>query len=147
MAFARLWYDDHHNLTAYALCLLSAYTALTCSVISLTALLLRLQGAATVFVTHLWSFYRIDHLPIFCNFKAIFMISDTYRQAAIDLTQGKSVSEEILSARLKVTEEDLTEIVEKEENVKMLIEDAKKMLIVEPEECLGGWSLVNADPQ
>ena len=29
----------------------------------------------------------------------------------------------------------------------MLIEDAKKMLIVEPEECLGGWSLVNADPQ
>ena len=75
------------------------------------------------------------------------MISDTYRQAAIDLTQGKSVSEEILSARLKVTEEDLTEIVEKEENVKMLIEDAKKMLIVEPEECLGGWSLVNADPQ
>ena len=72
---------------------------------------------------------------------------DTYRQAAIDLTQGKAVSEEILSGRLRVPEEDIREIIEKEENVKLLIEDAKKMLIVEPEQCLGGWSLVNADPQ
>lgn len=57
------------------------------------------------------------------------------------------MSDEILSGKLKVPEEDLTEIIQKEENVKMLIEDAKKMLISEPEECLGGWSLINADPQ
>ena len=77
----------------------------------------------------------------------IMLSPDTYRQAAIDLTQGKVVSEEILSGRLRVPEEDIREIIEKEENVKLLIEDAKKMLIVEPEQCLGGWSLVNADPQ
>ncbi|XP_052772065.1 phosphatidylinositide phosphatase SAC2-like [Mya arenaria] len=71
---------------------------------------------------------------------------DTYRQAAIDITHGKPVSEDIMDGRLKVPEDDVRELLEKEENVKQLIEDCKRMLIVEPEECLGGWSLVNADP-
>jgi predicted ABC-type ATPase len=56
------------------------------------------------------------------------------------------VSEDILSGGLRVPEDDVRELLEKEENVKQLIEDCKKMLIVEPEECLGGWGLINADP-
>jgi len=71
---------------------------------------------------------------------------DTYRQAAIDLTHGNAVSEDIVDGKMRVPEDDVREMFEKEENVKQLIEDCKKMLIVEPEECLGGWSLVNADP-
>lgn len=43
-------------------------------------------------------------------------------------------------------EVDGAEGAEKEENVKMMIEDCKRMLIVEPEHCLGGWALINADP-
>ncbi|KAH3788858.1 hypothetical protein DPMN_167020 [Dreissena polymorpha] len=72
--------------------------------------------------------------------------NDTYRQAAIDITHGKHVSEDIMHGKVKVPEEDVRELLEKEENVKQLIEDCKVMLILEPEECLGGWSLVNADP-
>ncbi|KAK3589435.1 hypothetical protein CHS0354_020770 [Potamilus streckersoni] len=71
---------------------------------------------------------------------------DAYRQAAINLTLGQPVSDDLLTLGPKVQEEDDRDLVEKEENVKMLIEDCKKMLIVEPEECLGGWSLVDADP-
>ena len=62
------------------------------------------------------------------------------------MTHGQPVSEDILSGRLRVPEDDVREMLEKEENVKQLIEDCKKMLIVEPEECLGGWGLINADP-
>lgn len=59
---------------------------------------------------------------------------------------GQPIAEEtLLSAGLQ--EEDIEgELLEKEENVRTLIDDLKKMLIVEPEQCLGGWSLVNADP-
>ncbi|KAL4231437.1 Phosphatidylinositide phosphatase SAC2 [Mactra antiquata] len=71
---------------------------------------------------------------------------DTYRQAAIDLTHGQPVSEDILSGRLRVPEDDVRELLEKEENVKQLIEDCSKMLVVEPETCLGGWALINAEP-
>ncbi|XP_052831807.1 phosphatidylinositide phosphatase SAC2 [Octopus bimaculoides] len=71
---------------------------------------------------------------------------DDYRQAAIDVLLGQPIAEEtLLSAGLQ--EEDIEgELLEKEENVRTLIDDLKKMLIVEPEQCLGGWSLVNADP-
>lgn len=44
-------------------------------------------------------------------------------------------------------EEDFNELLEKEENLKMLIEDVKKMLIIESEQCMGGWSLINVDFQ
>ncbi|GAB1607685.1 hypothetical protein Ahia01_001052400, partial [Argonauta hians] len=72
---------------------------------------------------------------------------DDYRQAAMDVLLGQPIAEEtLLSAGLQ--EEDVEgELLEKEENVRTLIEDLKKMLIVEPEQCLGGWSLVNADPE
>lgn len=79
---------------------------------------------------------------------------DSYRQATIDLMLGQLVSTEAMmlsSDRLDSSEgeeeEDSNELLEKEENLKMLIEDAKKMLIIEPEQCMGGWSLINADPQ
>lgn len=87
-------------------------------------------------------FWKKNHLL----FRYYLRFKDAYRQAAIDVTHGKTVSEDMLDGKLKVPEEDVREMLEKEENVKQLIEDCKKMLIVEPEECLGGWSLVNADP-
>jgi hypothetical protein len=77
---------------------------------------------------------------------------DAYRQAAIDLTQGQPLADELLLMTAPGRHgdqdevEDSNELREKEENVKMLIEDTQKMLIVEPEQCLGGWSLINADP-
>ena len=43
-------------------------------------------------------------------------------------------------------EEDTNELLEKEENLRQLLEDSKRMLIVEPEQCMGGWCLINADP-
>ncbi|XP_078311930.1 phosphatidylinositide phosphatase SAC2-like isoform X2 [Crassostrea virginica] len=79
---------------------------------------------------------------------------DSYRQATIDLMLGQAFNTEAMmlsSDRLDSSEgeeeEDSNELLEKEENLKMLIEDAKKMLIIEPEQCMGGWSLINADPQ
>ena len=36
-------------------------------------------------------------------------------------------------------------LVEKEENLKTLIDDCKRMLITEPEECLGGWGLIDCE--
>ncbi|KAJ8317170.1 hypothetical protein KUTeg_005074 [Tegillarca granosa] len=73
---------------------------------------------------------------------------DNYRQAAIDLTLGQPVTHELImtSSKIDQQEEDLNELLEKEENLKMLIEDCKTMIIVEPEQCLGGWSLIDADP-
>ena len=68
---------------------------------------------------------------------------DNYRQAAIDLTLGQPVADDLLTTKI---EDDTSDLVEKEENLKLLIEDCKKMLIVEPEQCLGGWSLIDADP-
>ncbi|XP_064602777.1 phosphatidylinositide phosphatase SAC2-like [Liolophura sinensis] len=74
---------------------------------------------------------------------------DTYHQAVIDLMLGQPISEEALLSGNKLSPEALeetTDLLEKEENVRQLIEDCKNMLIVEPEECLGGWGLVDADP-
>ncbi|KAK3096243.1 hypothetical protein FSP39_024882, partial [Pinctada imbricata] len=75
---------------------------------------------------------------------------DSHRQAAIDLTLGKPLSEEVIlqgGGRLEEAEEEEdSELLEKEENLRQLLEDSKRMLIVEPEECMGGWCLINADP-
>ncbi|XP_056004928.1 phosphatidylinositide phosphatase SAC2-like isoform X2 [Ostrea edulis] len=79
---------------------------------------------------------------------------DSNRQATIDLMLGQLVSTDAMmlsSDKLDTPgeeeEEDTNELLEKEENLKLLLEDAKKMLIIEPEQCMGGWSLINADPQ
>ncbi|XP_059175454.1 phosphatidylinositide phosphatase SAC2-like [Physella acuta] len=71
---------------------------------------------------------------------------DAYRQAAIDLTLGQPVSESLMVPSVEGDDTDGSEASEKEENVKMILEDCKRMLIVEPEQCIGGWALVNADP-
>lgn len=66
----------------------------------------------------------------------------------IDMTLGLPVTMEeyLLLGNTMETEEDTAELMEKEQNLKALVEECKEMLIVEPEQCLGGWSLINADP-
>lgn len=48
------------------------------------------------------------------------------------------------SNRMEAEEDSL--LYEKEENMKTLIDECKKMLITEPEACLGGWGLIDCDP-
>ena len=77
---------------------------------------------------------------------------DAYRQAAIDLTLGQPVSPDLLVRPEEPAEGGSEDVAdgddqqEREENLKQLVEDCKRMLIVEPEQCLGGWSVINADP-
>jgi hypothetical protein len=51
------------------------------------------------------------------------------------------------NGRQGLDEEDGQLLVEKEENLKTLIDECKKMLITEPDECLGGWGLIDCDPE
>jgi hypothetical protein len=77
-------------------------------------------------------------------------VKDVYRQAAIDLALGNPIADyfsTLTSTKAEVLEqEDEALLVEKEENMKTLIDDCKKMLIIEPETCLGGWGLIDCDP-
>ena len=77
-------------------------------------------------------------------------VKDGYRQAAIDLMLGQPLSEDPLNTGHSDSQQDdvdsQTALVEKEENMKLMVEECKKMLIVEPETCLGGWGLIDADP-
>ena len=62
---------------------------------------------------------------------------------------GNAVAEEIVmltTAKGTDMEDDHSVLVEKEENLKTLIEECKKMLITEPEDCIGSWGLVDCDP-
>jgi len=91
-------------------------------------------------------------------------VKDIYRQAAVDLLLGNLFSDELsflcrsgsdkldgglqeIDDRPGFEEEDSQVLVEKEENLKTLIDECKKMLIIEPEECLGGWGLIDCDPE
>ena len=79
-----------------------------------------------------------------------------YRQATIDLLLGNTSANELTllrnavgrldAAAADVDEDEGQVLVEKEENLKTLIDECKKMLITEPEECLGGWGLIDCDP-
>ena len=83
-----------------------------------------------------------------------------YRQATIDLMLGHFHLEDLLSLLSSTkpgglddtdapdgTEAESQEVlVEKEENLKTLIDECKKMLVTEPDECLGGWGLIDCDP-
>lgn len=70
---------------------------------------------------------------------------DATRQGTIDLMLGNSISEDVFSeSRAQHDEEDIAAMAER---VKLLIEDGKKMLIRYPEVEVGGWGLINADPQ
>lgn len=72
-------------------------------------------------------------------------VKDVYRQATVDLMLGNPVGEDLdLLSRGNPLEEPEV-LVEKEENLKTLIDECKKMLITEADECLGGWGLINCD--
>ena len=85
-------------------------------------------------------------------FRYYLRFRDSYRQAAIDLLLGQPISVDVLARTEESGTEDEQEaeserdLQEREENLKQLVEDTKRMLIVEPEQCLGGWSVINADP-
>ena len=73
----------------------------------------------------------------------------------MDLTLGQPVSPALLAPTLDISEADAIDereedeeedAREREENAQTMIEDCKRMLIVEPEHCLGAWGLVNATP-
>ncbi|CAH1279100.1 unnamed protein product [Diabrotica balteata] len=69
---------------------------------------------------------------------------DTTRQGTIDLMLGNYVPEDIFNeSKASQFEEDN---VITAEHVKLLIEDCKKMLINQPEQVVGAWGLINADP-
>lgn len=84
-------------------------------------------------------------------------VKDVYRQATVDLLLGNSSSSELTLLRNAVdaaaaaaADEDESSqqvLVEKEENLKTLIDECKRMLITEPEHCLGGWGLIDCDPR
>uniref|UniRef100_A0A146LP15 Phosphatidylinositide phosphatase SAC2 n=2 Tax=Lygus hesperus TaxID=30085 RepID=A0A146LP15_LYGHE len=65
---------------------------------------------------------------------------DVYRQATIDIMQGQTVSEDML------TEHEDADSNATAEHVKLLIEDCKKMLISDSTLIVGAWGLINADP-
>ncbi|XP_074643385.1 phosphatidylinositide phosphatase SAC2-like isoform X2 [Tubulanus polymorphus] len=74
-----------------------------------------------------------------------FKSNQMYRQAAIDLIQGIQ-SSDILNAQSDVDEtDDQSWLMEKEESIKHLIDDCKRMMIIEPETCLGSWGLIDCD--
>ena len=77
-------------------------------------------------------------------------MKDVYRQAAIDMMLGLDLQTEELNAlalsggvRPEPGEE--TE-VEREQNLRTLIEESRRMLLGETEECLGAWGLIDCDP-
>jgi len=84
-------------------------------------------------------------------------VKDVYRQATVDLLLGNTSANELTLLRNAVgrldaaaaaggmDEDDGQVLVEKEENLKTLIDECKKMLVMEPEECLGGWGLIDCD--
>ncbi|XP_018575995.1 phosphatidylinositide phosphatase SAC2 isoform X2 [Anoplophora glabripennis] len=69
---------------------------------------------------------------------------DSTRQGTIDMMLGNYVSEdEFNESKASQYEEDS---IATAEHVKLLIEDCKKMLINQPEQVVGAWGLINADP-
>ncbi|CAH0554343.1 unnamed protein product [Brassicogethes aeneus] len=69
---------------------------------------------------------------------------DATRQGTIDLMLGNVVSEDVFSeSKAAQYDEDSAATAE---HVKLLIEDCKKMLINQPENVVGAWGLINADP-
>ncbi|KAJ8920227.1 hypothetical protein NQ315_011888 [Exocentrus adspersus] len=69
---------------------------------------------------------------------------DSTRQGTIDMMLGNYVSEdEFNETKSSHYEEDS---IATAEHVKLLIEECKKMLINDPEQVVGAWGLINADP-
>lgn len=69
---------------------------------------------------------------------------DAFRQATIDLMLGEAeVSEMMLQNDGGESEEERQATAD---HVKQLIEDCKKLLVSEPQNVLGAWGLIDADP-
>lgn len=66
---------------------------------------------------------------------------DAYRQATIDIMLGNSLNEELFQEKTEEEDNAATAI-----HVKLLIEDCKKLLINNPDNILGSWGLIDADP-
>ena len=80
-------------------------------------------------------------------------MKDVYRQAAIDMMLGLDLQTEELNAlalsggvRPEPAEETEETEVEREQNLRTLIEESRRMLLGETEECLGAWGLIDCDP-
>ena len=72
---------------------------------------------------------------------------DIYRQAMIDLMVGTFDPEDLNMVMGKqIVMDEMAILNEKGESVRTLIEECKKLVITEPEICLGAWPLIDADP-
>lgn len=70
---------------------------------------------------------------------------DANRQGAIDLMLGKAVSFDDMGA---TADNDMTDSdLNWSEHVKQLIEECKKMLVPNSDVIMGGWALIDADPE
>ena len=59
---------------------------------------------------------------------------------------GNKFTDDLLDGtKLEAMDETDDALVQKEENLRTVIDDCKKMLIIEPNECLGGWGLISCD--
>ena len=83
-------------------------------------------------------------------------VKDAHRQATIDLLLGNPLPPELLTLAagpgvgpngpgVGDGGEGEGALVEKEENLRTLIDECKKMLVCRPEDCLGAWGLVDCD--
>lgn len=91
-------------------------------------------------------FFKVYETPFFITFWMIFRyyvnrFKDAYRQATIDIMLGNSLNEELFQEKTEEEDNAATAI-----HVKLLIEDCKKLLINNPDNILGSWGLIDADP-
>ena len=86
----------------------------------------------------------------FCCRYYLGQVKDEQRQAVLDLLQGTPPADVLVMLRSDHTDaarEDERVLVEKEENMKLLISESMRLIIKVPEECLGGWGLVNLESE
>ncbi|XP_013400457.1 phosphatidylinositide phosphatase SAC2 [Lingula anatina] len=70
---------------------------------------------------------------------------DAYRQATIDILQGLKVTEDLSALNKAGPEDDSSFLQEKEEYVKVMIDQSKKLLLSDDQDCLGGWALIDME--
>ena len=69
---------------------------------------------------------------------------DAYRQASIDCSLGEPISEQVLSTdEVDASEEEDANLVQQ---VRLVIEDCKRLLIPDAQTIIGAWGLIDADP-
>lgn len=79
----------------------------------------------------------------------VLRFKENYRQLAFDVLQGVKVTEDSLNIKQNqkvddITQQDEISQAEREENVRQLIADCKKLLVDNSnEDCYGSWGLIN----